>query len=158
MSISLRPETLEALTSEAEIQDFDSRSEYIRHILQSRHQIESIDQTKVQVVEEVAEQLKESHHGKISEIEDRLSEYELQLNDIHNISKKAREHHEFIEQTEDKISELASQVASNEEKLEEHRRRSHERDRERRNNEEEIRQLKRRIEGLQSELRDLRED
>ena len=155
ISISLKPETVEAITTEAEIRDFDSRSAYLRYIVQNRGQVESLDQTEVEVVEAVAERIKEHHHEKISDIEDHLQNLQMDIKQVYDVAEQAERRYNYIEKMEKQISEIQSTTNSNESKLADHNRELQTSDREVRENEKEIENLKRRIRALKSDIREV---
>jgi chromosome segregation ATPase len=157
ISISLDTQTLESITSEAEIQDFDSRSAYIRHIIQSRGQIESIDQTEVDVIEEVAQRLSENHHDEISELEEQINNVKRHLGSLDEMIETHQKRYNYTKQMEDSISELESTVDSNVDQLSNYARENRSQQREIRDNEEEIEYLKNQIHSLKSDIREVRE-
>ncbi|WP_144050427.1 hypothetical protein [Halorubrum persicum] len=157
ISISLNSETLAAITSEAEIRDFDSRSAYLRHIIQNRSQLESLDQTEVGVVEAVAEQLKEHQNKKISEFEVRLQNFETQMESIHHMAEQTTERYEYIERTEERISEIESSTNSNQNKLSRYSRETNTNQKEIRDHKKEIEHLKGQIRALKSDIREISE-
>jgi len=155
VSVSLPQEVIDAITTEAEVQEFGSRSEYLRYIIERRSEIDSIDKTEVDVVEAVAERLKQSHHEEISELEEQVRGFSHHIREIEEDAEYARGFHDQVEKQGREIDEVEDIATENQEELEELSRALRENQRELRDKDKEIAHLKSQLRSLKSEVREL---
>lgn len=158
ISVSLPAETVEALSTEAELRDFDSRSAYIRHILENRGKLDSIDSTEVEILEAVAERVEKQHHENISDLEDRLRNFEQGLERARRDAEEAGEYHRKIKEFEDSVYEAKERAASIKETLSKTTRQVSTQQHEIRSNEEDIESLRSRFLTLQSQMDEIQKD
>lgn len=157
ISVTLPVETVEAISSEAEMQDFDSRSAYLRYIIQQRGEIESVDQTEVDVVEAIAERFAETYREEFSELESHQKSLEREIVDLREISDDVMRQQDFIDNVEHQVSEIGSTVASLEKETSRYERKQASQHRDIRNNQDEIEHVKDQIRRLKSDIQEIRE-